>query len=70
VPLGLGVALGIAGSIFAGGVLQQFLYEVRPGDPQVIGAIALLMGLVGALAGWLPPGRAAALDALVALKED
>ena len=54
----------------SGRALQQLLYDVRPGDPQVLGIVAIVMMLVGVLAGWLPARRAASLDPVLALKED
>ncbi len=69
-PLGAGVALGIAGSLATGRLLQEFLYQVRPGDPQVITAIVILLLGVGLLASWLPARRAAAIDPMVALRDE
>jgi len=69
-PLAAGVILGVAGSLASGRLLQQFLFEVRPGDPQVIATIVALLIGVGLLASWLPARRAAAIDPLVALREE
>ena len=65
-----GVALGIAGSLATGRLLQQFLYQVRPGDPQVIAIIATLLIIVGLLASWLPARRAGSIDPVIALREE
>ena len=35
-PIVAGVIIGVAGSLASGRLLQQFLYQVKPGDPQVI----------------------------------
>lgn len=69
VPIAAGVILGIAGSLASGRLLQEFLYEVRPGDVQVIAAIVLLLIVVSLLASWLPARRAAAIDPIVALRD-
>jgi putative ABC transport system permease protein len=69
-PLAAGVAIGIAGSLATGRLLQEFLYQVRPGDPQVIGTIVALLLGVGLLASWLPARRAAAIDPMVALRDE
>ena len=69
-PIGAGVFIGVAGSIASGRLLQQFLFEVSPGDPQVIAAIVSLLIGVGLLASWLPARRAAAIDPLVALRDE
>jgi putative ABC transport system permease protein len=69
-PIGAGVILGVAGSLASGRLLQQFLFQVKPGDPQVIAAIVGLLIVVGLLASWLPARRAAAIDPLVALRDE
>ena len=69
-PIAAGVILGVAGSLASGRLLQQFLFEVRPGDPQVIATIVVLLIGVGLLASWLPARRAAAIDPLVALRDE
>jgi putative ABC transport system permease protein len=69
-PIGAGVILGVAGSMASGRLLQQFLFQVKPGDPQVIAAIVGVLIVVGLLASWLPARRAAAIDPLVALRDE
>ena len=61
-PIAAGVLGGIAGSLASGRLLQQFLFRVDPGDPQVIGTIVAILIGVGLLACWLPARRAAAID--------
>jgi ABC-type lipoprotein release transport system permease subunit len=51
-------------------LLQDFLYQVKPGDPQVIAAIVILLLGVGLLASWLPARRAAAIDPMAALRDE
>ncbi len=69
-PIVAGVVLGVAGSFASGRLLQELLYQVQPGDPQVvITIVALLLG-VGLLASWLPARRAASIDPMVALRDD
>ena len=70
VPIVAGAVLGIAGSYASGRLLQDFLYQVRPGDPQVTAAIVTLLFCVGLLASWLPARRAAAIDPIVALRDE
>ena len=69
-PIVAGVVAGVGGSLASGRLLQQFLFEVKPGDPQVIGTIVALLTAVGLLASWLPARRAAAIDPLVALRDE
>ncbi len=70
VPIVAGVMLGVAGSLASGRLLQEFLYQVEPGDPQVIATIVALLIAVGLLASWLPARRAAAIDPMVALRDE
>jgi putative ABC transport system permease protein len=65
-----GVALGVAGSIATGGMLVDLLYQVRPGDPEVIASIVGLLVVAALLASWLPARRAASIDPLVALRDE
>lgn len=69
-PIGAGVVIGIAGSLVSGRLLQDLLFQVRPGDPQVLGTIAALLIGVGLLASWLPARRAASIDPVIALREE
>ena len=69
-PIGAGAILGVAGSLASGRLLQQFLFQVKPGDPQVIATIVVLLIGVGLLASWLPARRAASIDPLVALRDE
>jgi len=69
-PIAAGVVIGVGGSIATGRLLQDFLYQVQPGDPQVIATIVALLFGVGLLASWLPARRAAAIDPMVALRDE
>ena len=69
-PIAAGLVLGIAGSFASGRLLQQMLYQVEPGDPEVVAVIVILLLMVGLLASWLPARRAARIDPMVALRED
>ena len=46
------------------------LFDVRTGDPAVLGAIVALLTASGILASLIPARRAAAIDPLIALKEE
>lgn len=69
-PIAAGVIAGVAGSLASGRLLQQFLFQVKPGDPQVIGAIVALLIGVGLIASWLPARRAASIDPMAALRDE
>jgi putative ABC transport system permease protein len=64
----IGIALGIAGSIGLGRLLQTLLYGVRPADPLVLGAVSALLVFVALVASYIPARRAAKVDPLVALR--
>lgn len=68
IPVALGVAAGIAGSLAAGRVLASLLYEVSPRDPVVIGGVAVVLLAVAAAACYLPARRATRVDPLTALR--
>ena len=65
-----GVILGVAGSIATGGMLVDLLYQVKPGDPQVLASIVGVLVIAALLASWLPARRAASIDPLVALRDE
>jgi putative ABC transport system permease protein len=65
-----GLVAGLAGALGLGRVLQSQLYGVQPGEPRLLAAAALAMGLCGLLAMWWPAWRAASTDPAVVLKEE
>jgi ABC-type antimicrobial peptide transport system permease subunit len=69
-PVLVGIALGALGSYWTNRLLSDSLFEVKPGDPVVLAAIACVLIVVGLTASWLPARRAASIDPLIALRED
>ncbi|HSC26369.1 MAG TPA: ABC transporter permease [Vicinamibacterales bacterium] len=69
-PAAIGVALGLAGSFWTSRLLADLLFEVRPGDIVVSGAIVAVLLAVGLAAGWVPARRAASIDPILALRGD
>jgi len=65
-----GVAAGSVLSVAATRILRSMLSGVAPGDPTVLGVVALLLAAVALLASWLPARRAAAVDPLVAIRTE
>jgi len=63
-----GIIVGIVGSIGLTRLLGTLLYDVRPGNPAVLGAVSLLLGSVALLASYIPARRAAKVDPMVALR--
>jgi putative ABC transport system permease protein len=64
------VAIGVAGALAAGRLLETLLFEVSPSDPVVYGAVVVLLLGVAFLACWLPARRASGVDPVVALRAD
>jgi predicted permease len=63
-----GVAVGIAGAVALTRLLGDLLYGVRPTDPLILGATALLLIAVAFAATYFPARRATRVDPLVALR--
>ncbi len=66
--LGIGIGLGLVGSVVAARLLQGLLFGVPPRDPLTLLGVALLMAAVGLTACALPARRAARVDPMVALR--
>jgi predicted permease len=67
--VGVGVLLGIAGSLALTRVLANMLYEIKPTDPLTFSVVSLLLVVIGLLACWLPARRAAQVDPMVSLRQ-
>ena len=66
--VGLGLAIGVIGSLLLTRVIQGLLFGVASRDPMTIGSVALLMAVIGIAACWIPAVRAARIDPGVALR--
>ena len=67
---GLGLVLGLVGSVAGTRLLRSMLFEVRPNDPIVYLGVVALLGFVSFFAAYLPASRAARIDPLTALREE
>ncbi|HJR60186.1 MAG TPA: ABC transporter permease [Vicinamibacterales bacterium] len=65
---GIGVALGVAGSILVARWLTTLLFGVTPGDPGTLAVTAAVLLLVAAAACFVPARRATRVDPMVALR--
>ncbi|HEV8195374.1 MAG TPA: ABC transporter permease [Gemmatimonadales bacterium] len=67
---GIGIALGVGGSLALGKVMATQLFQTKAADPVVFGAVSL--GLVGValLATLIPARRAMRVDPIVALRSE
>ena len=66
----LGVAIGLLVAWAGSSLFAAFVFGIRPTDPVVYGAVALLLAGVGLAAALVPALRAARLDPLVAMRHD
>jgi putative ABC transport system permease protein len=65
----LGVILGSAVSLWDGRFVPTLLYGLQPRDPVTLAGAAVVLGLIGVLAGWLPARRASRIDPARVLRE-
>ena len=65
-----GLVGGLVASAWLARTLTGLLHEVDPADPVALGAVAILLSLIGLGAVYLPARRAARLSPLAALRED
>ncbi len=63
-----GVAIGILGALGLTHLMGGLLYDVRPGDPLILGGTAAVLLLVALLACYIPARRAMKVDPMVALR--
>jgi putative ABC transport system permease protein len=68
VPILIGVALGIAGSIAGSRVIQSFLFETDPADGVTLLSVAFALATSGCLAALGPAMRAARVDPSTCLR--
>ena len=66
----MGLAIGLAIALFAGGQLAPLLLGVGPRDPLVTLGVTLALGVTATLAGVVPAWRASRVDPADALRSD
>jgi predicted permease len=66
----IGVAIGVAGALWAGKWVKPLLFNVSPKDPWVFAIVATTLVAVAAAASWIPALRASRVDANVALRSE
>ena len=67
---GLGVAIGLAGSLALSRVISGLLYGVESTDPATFGAMVAVLLTVAGVAGFLPARLASRVDPAVTLRAD
>jgi putative ABC transport system permease protein len=65
-----GVGCGVVAAVPLTRLLRSLLYEVRPLDPPLYGALALVLLVVGTAAAYLPARRATRIDPAGVLKQE
>jgi putative ABC transport system permease protein len=66
----IGAGIGLGGSVLALRSMKTLLYGVTPGDFSTYAAVLTSLGVVAALAAYLPARRAARVEPLVALRQE
>jgi predicted permease len=69
-PVGLGIALGLAGAAAVTRVIASFLFETEPTDPLTFATTVVGIAATALMAAWIPARRAAHIDPVKALRAD
>jgi putative ABC transport system permease protein len=67
--VGIGIALGIVGTIALTRLLTSFLFGVKPIDPLAFAAASLALLAIGVAAAFVPAWRAGTVDPALALRD-
>ncbi len=70
VLIAAGLAVGLAGSLWAARFVEALLFQLEARDPVTFAGAAAVLVVVGVLAAWMPARRAARLDPVAALRMD
>lgn len=68
--LAAGIALGLAGSLVVGRLLESQLFGVAPADPIALAGMASAFGVAALAATWVPARRASLTDPAIALRAE
>ena len=66
----IGVALGLMATVLLARFAAGLLYEVRPGNPEVLAGVSLLLLIIAIFASYIPARRATRIDPLQALRNE
>jgi predicted permease len=67
---GLGILIGLAGTLSLSRLLTALLFGVKPYDPLTCIAVAAILAVTTLIACWVPAVRATRVDPLVALRHE
>jgi ABC-type antimicrobial peptide transport system permease subunit len=65
-----GLVVGLAGAYVLGHAMTTLLFQVRPGDPTTLGAVAAVLLAVAVLSSWLPALSITRIDPATALRKE
>ena len=68
--VGIGIAIGLAGSVAVSRVLANQIWGVSPRDPVALGSVAAGMLLAALVACYVPARRAMKVDPIIALRQE
>jgi putative ABC transport system permease protein len=68
--VGIGLALGVPSAIAAGRLMSRQLFGVKPWDPMMLILATLLLCSAALLASLIPASRAAAVEPIMALRNE
>jgi putative ABC transport system permease protein len=70
IPVGIGLAVGLAGTFALSQFLEALLFHVPPHDPLTLAAAAIAILVISPVALYVPLRRATAVDCTEALREE
>jgi ABC-type antimicrobial peptide transport system permease subunit len=65
----VGILAGLGTSLWASTFVTPLLYGLESRDPLTLAASAVVLGAIGAFAGWLPAIRASRIDPARVLRD-
>jgi len=69
-PVTIGTAIGVGGSLLVTGVIKSFLFATETNDPMTLTAVALGLAICGCIAALVPAVRAAKVDPVASLRTE
>jgi putative ABC transport system permease protein len=65
-----GLVVGVGLALAAGRALSSMLFDLSPGDPATLAAVAALLATIALVASYLPARRATRIDPVIALRAE
>ncbi|MGA3047940.1 MAG: ABC transporter permease [Terracidiphilus sp.] len=66
----IGIVVGAVASLLVSSAIAALLFDTAPNDPLTFAAMAVLLGIVALLAGYIPARRASRINPMVALRNN